>query len=72
MARTRYEWTILDFAIIYCGAVTVPIYETSSAEQIKWILSDSGSVLLVVETPTLASLAKPVMPTSCREILTIT
>ena len=72
MARTRYEWTILDFAIIYCGAVTVPIYETSSAEQIRWILSDSGSVLLVVETPTLATLAKPVMPTSCREILTIT
>ena len=72
MAKTRYEWTILDFAIIYCGGITVPIYETSSAEQIKWILSDSGSVLLVVEAPALANLAKPVLPDTCREILVIT
>ena len=72
MAKTRYEWTVLDFAIIYCGAITVPIYETSSAEQVKWILSDSGSALLVVESPTLAQLAKSVLPTSCREILVIT
>ena len=72
MAKTRYEWTILDFAIIYCGAITVPIYETSSAEQVKWILADSASVLLVVESPTLAHLAKPVLPESCREILVIT
>ena len=72
MAKTRYEWTILDFAIIYCGAITVPIYETSSAEQVKWILSDSGSSLLIVESPTLAQLAKPVLPESCRQVLTIT
>jgi len=72
MAKTRYEWTILDFAIIYCGAITVPIYETSSAEQIKWILSDSGSVALIVESPNLAQLAKPVLPPTCKEILTIT
>jgi long-chain acyl-CoA synthetase len=72
MAKTRYEWTILDFAIIYCGGITVPIYETSSAEQVKWILSDSGSVLLVVEAPTLANLARPVLPDTCREILVIT
>lgn len=72
MAKTRYEWTILDFAIIYCGAITVPIYETSSAEQIKWILSDSGSALLVVESPSLAAIARPVLPESCREILVIT
>jgi len=72
MAKTRYEWTILDFAIIYCGAITVPIYETSSAEQVKWILSDSASVLLVVESPTLAHLAQSVLPTSCKEILIIT
>lgn len=72
MAKTRYEWTILDFAIIYCGAITVPIYETSSAEQIRWILSDSGSSLLVVESPSLAALARPVAPDTCREILTIT
>ena len=72
MAKTRYEWTILDFAIIYCGAITVPIYETSSAEQVRWILSDSASVLLVVESPHLAELAESVRPKSCREILTIT
>ena len=72
MAKTRYEWTILDFAIFYCGGITVPIYETSSAEQVKWILSDSASVLLVVESPNLAELAEPVRPSTCREILTIT
>jgi long-chain acyl-CoA synthetase len=40
MAKTRYEWTVLDFAIWYAGAVPVPIYETSSAEQVEWILTD--------------------------------
>ena len=72
MAKTRYEWTILDFAIIYCGAITVPIYETSSAEQVKWILSDSGSVMIIVESPTLAQIAKSVLPERCKKILTIT
>jgi long-chain acyl-CoA synthetase len=72
MAKTRYEWTVLDFAIIYCGAITVPIYETSSAEQIRWILSDSRAVALIVESPSLAQLAKPVLPPTCKEILTIT
>ncbi len=52
MARTRYEWTILDFAIWYAGGVVVPIYETSSAEQVEWILTDSQLVALAVETPT--------------------
>ena len=51
MARTRYEWTILDFAAWFAGAVVVPIYETSSPEQVDWILNDSGSVALIVETP---------------------
>ncbi|HZG04240.1 MAG TPA: AMP-dependent synthetase/ligase [Streptomyces sp.] len=50
MSRTRYEWTLLDFAIWSAGAVTVPIYETSSPEQIEWILGDSGAVGCVVET----------------------
>jgi long-chain acyl-CoA synthetase len=50
MSRTRYEWTLIDYAIWACGAVTVPIYETSSAEQIAWILSDSGAVACFVET----------------------
>ncbi len=51
MSRTRYEWTLADFAIWAAGAVTVPIYETSSAEQVQWILSDSGAVAVIVETP---------------------
>ena len=51
ISRTRYEWTLVDYAIWTCGAVTVPIYETSSASQVEWILSDSGAVACVVETP---------------------
>ncbi|MGW8553208.1 AMP-dependent synthetase/ligase [Streptomyces tubercidicus] len=51
MSRTRYEWTLLDFAIWSAGAVTVPVYETSSAEQIQWILGDSGAVACLVESP---------------------
>lgn len=51
MSRTRYEWTVLDYAIWVAGAVTVPIYDSSSAEQIKWILSDSGAVACVTELP---------------------
>ncbi|MEU7642612.1 AMP-dependent synthetase/ligase [Streptomyces sp. NPDC039016] len=51
MSRTRYEWTLLDFAIWSAGAITVPVYETSSAEQIQWILGDSGAVGILVESP---------------------
>ena len=51
MSRTRYEWTVLDFAIWTAGGVVVPIYETSSAEQVQWILQDSGAVGVFVETP---------------------
>ena len=50
LSKTRYEWTLVDYAIWTVGAVTVPIYETSSAEQVQWILSDSGAVGCVVET----------------------
>jgi long-chain acyl-CoA synthetase len=50
LSKTRYEWTLFDFAIWFAGAVTVPVYETSSAEQVRWILSDSATVLAVVET----------------------
>src|SRR3954466_3951437 len=50
LAKTRYEWTVLDYAIWSAGAVVVPVYETSSADQIAWILSDSGARALVVET----------------------
>src|SRR5262249_49506252 len=51
MSRTRYEWTVADYAIWSAGAVTVPIYETSSTEQVEWILTDSGARALIVETP---------------------
>ncbi len=51
MSRTRYEWTVADYAIWAAGAVTVPVYETSSAEQMEWILADSGARAIVVETP---------------------
>lgn len=50
ISKTRYEWTLLDYAIWFAGAVTVPIYETSSAEQIEWILRDSGARAVVAET----------------------
>nr|BFE66011.1 long-chain fatty acid--CoA ligase [Dactylosporangium thailandense] len=50
MSKTRYEWTLIDYAIWTCGAVTVPIYETSSPEQVAWILEDSGAVACFVET----------------------
>ncbi len=72
MAKTRYEWTVLDFAIWFAGAVSVPIFETSSAEQVEWILRDSGSVALIVETPALADLAHPVLGNSCKHVWTIT
>jgi long-chain acyl-CoA synthetase len=51
VSKTRYEWTLLDYAIWFAGAVTVPIYETSSAEQVQWILEDSGARAVVAETP---------------------
>jgi len=49
LSKTRYEWTLLDYAIWFAGAVTVPIYETSSAEQIGWILQDSAAKAVVAE-----------------------
>jgi long-chain acyl-CoA synthetase len=52
LSRTRYEWTLLDFAILTAGAVTVPVYETSSAEQVEWILADSQATAAVVESAT--------------------
>jgi len=50
MSRTRYEWTLADYAILAAGAVTVPVYETSSAEQVEWILGDSGARAAFAET----------------------
>ncbi len=51
LSKTRYEWTLLDYAIWAAGGSTVPIYETSSPEQVEWILSDSGAKTIMIETP---------------------
>jgi len=72
MARTRYEWTILDFAIWYAGAVVVPIYDTSSAEQIDWILNDSATVGIIVETPALRELVQTVIPSHTKHVWVMT
>ncbi|WGW13509.1 AMP-dependent synthetase/ligase [Saxibacter everestensis] len=50
LSRTRYEWTITDFALWFAGAISVPIYETSSAQQIAWNLGQTGAVGVVVES----------------------
>ena len=49
ISKTRYEWTLFDYAIWFAGAVTVPVYETSSTEQVGWILQDSGAKAVVAE-----------------------
>ncbi len=51
MAKTSYEWSLVDFAIWYSGAIMVPIYETSSPAQLLWNLTDSGAVAIITETP---------------------
>ncbi|MCF1595281.1 AMP-dependent synthetase/ligase [Streptomyces muensis] len=59
MARTTYEWTLLDFGAWAAGLVTVPVYPTSSVFQTRWILQDSGAVALVTETAAQASALGP-------------
>ncbi|MFJ8541116.1 AMP-dependent synthetase/ligase [Streptomyces sp. NPDC093586] len=59
MARTTYEWTLLDFAAWAAGLVTVPVYPTSSLFQLRWILQDSGAVTLVTETAAQAAALGP-------------
>ncbi|HEX3538950.1 MAG TPA: long-chain fatty acid--CoA ligase [Acidimicrobiales bacterium] len=73
MSATRLEWLVVDYAILAAGAVTVPIYETSSAEQVHWILTDSGATIAIFETPAMAQLftKAPVAAPDCREALTI-
>jgi long-chain acyl-CoA synthetase len=73
LSGTRYEWAILDLAILAAGALTVPIYETSSAEQVRWVLEDSGAVLLFAETDSHTQLATELsaeLP-ALRRVLTI-
>jgi len=56
MSHTRYEWTLIDYALWTTGAVVVPIYETSSAEQAEWILANSGARAVIAETGAFATL----------------
>ena len=60
MAKTRYEWTIIDFALWSVGAIPVPIYDTSSQDQIDWITSDANVTRVFVETAKHAALARAV------------
>jgi len=61
LSATRYEWVILDYAILSIGAVTVPIYETSSPEQVRWVLEDSGAVMAFVEIEAHALMVKELL-----------
>lgn len=73
MSHTRLEWLLLDYAILAAGAVTVPVYDTSSAEQLQWIVSDSEAVLSIVETEAMTDVVAALradLP-MCREVLTI-
>ena len=58
MAHTSYDWFLLDMAIARAGLVSVPIYETSSAEQVEWIVTDSDVRLVITESTTLAELVR--------------
>jgi long-chain acyl-CoA synthetase len=62
LSPTRYEWTLVDYAIWSVGAATVPIYETSSASQIQWIMTDSEAVVAVVENATHAASVEAARP----------
>lgn len=70
MCGTRYEWVLLDSAIWAAGAITVPIYPSSSPAQISWIVGDSGAQLLLVETPQMHAEAREAAPRDL-EVLTI-
>lgn len=73
MSHTRLEWLLVDYAVLAAGGVTVPVYETSSTEQLQWIVSDSEAVLVVVETRAMATMCSNIAgdtPT-CREVFVI-
>ncbi|WP_315774343.1 AMP-dependent synthetase/ligase [Rhodococcoides kroppenstedtii] len=62
MSATRFEWPLLDYAIWAAGAVTVPVYETSSAGQVRWILENSGARVAIVETVAHSNILAEVLP----------
>ena len=73
MSATRIEWTYLDYAILSAGAVTVPIYDTSSAEQVQWILSDSEAVAAFFENDDLKAVYDEVADAApqCKETFVV-
>ncbi|ANS30081.1 Long-chain-fatty-acid-CoA ligase FadD15 [Rhodococcus opacus] len=72
LSSTRFEWSLLDYAIWAAGAASVPIYDSSSHDQIRWIIEDSGAVAALVETPAHASsFAGDGIPYTLKRILTI-
>ena len=73
MSRTSYEWTLLDWAVWAAGGIPVPLYETSSAEQVLWILTDADVSLLLVESATHAAVVEEVRADAphLRELLVI-
>ena len=69
MSKTRYEWAAIDFAIWTAGAVSVPVYETSAALQVSWIIKDAGCTAAILETPTHAGImseASAALPELCQ------
>ena len=50
ISETRYEWSLLDFAVWAAGAVSVPVYPSSSLSQVRWVVEDSGAVLAITES----------------------
>lgn len=72
MSRTRYEWTLLDYAAWFAGLIPVPIYETSSMEQIEYILRDTDAKMIVTENITLAELARTAGERAKKEWLVFT
>ncbi|MEV0102570.1 AMP-binding protein, partial [Nocardia sp. NPDC050789] len=72
-SATRYEWVLLDYAIWAVGACTVAVYDSSAADQVRWILRDSGAALLITETERHRALAIEASTDApdLREILTI-
>lgn len=73
MSRTRYEWSLLDWSIWAAGAVSVPLYETSSAEQVEWIVNDAQVQLIFAETDALELVIKEAQPQTptLREVVVI-
>ncbi|MEK2489689.1 AMP-dependent synthetase/ligase [Kitasatospora purpeofusca] len=49
MSRTRYEWTLFDYALWSIGAISVPVYPTAAPEQVRWILAETQAVACLVE-----------------------